>query len=165
MNYDEIVAGVLSIYSGKTSRNAFEDVFLRLYTENATFDDPIVSVRGIEDVRTQFYSLRQVFSSFDIIDDVSASFQDDKRVIIIDFTVEFVVVKVFSLCLKQFTRLELCPDTGRILHHRDLWCIPDSLLQYRIISSLYLMGKMFLGSVTSFFFRAIQPNRPPQKCE
>ncbi|KNC77130.1 hypothetical protein SARC_10403 [Sphaeroforma arctica JP610] len=162
--YDSTTKAVISLYEGKTTRDDFEAVFQNFYHEDASFNDPIVSVKGVANVRTQFYSLRQLFTSHEITSKpVVTAGAMDKNTLSIEMTAQFTVLGLLPIRLKQITRINLCPNTARIIAHRDMWCLPDSLLEYPIIGTAYQLAKLGFGAYTTALCRLIQPTMPARK--
>ncbi|RDB29512.1 hypothetical protein Hypma_015872 [Hypsizygus marmoreus] len=59
---ESIIKGIKEMYSCSPTENTF-----KIYTEDATFHDPVGIAKGVESIRAQFFGLTKIFPRADIL--------------------------------------------------------------------------------------------------
>jgi hypothetical protein len=129
------------------------------YAENATFDDPIVSVSGLEDIQAQFRFLTYFsqisteISSVLLSTTTSAGLTEMRDLVIIDALVTFRFL-LFSLPLRQITRFEF-NDQSLIVKHEDIWSLKHTISNVPVLGWIYEKSRLATGLITSKIIRKL----------
>jgi len=154
----KVVDAVLSLYTA--SRSEVSKVLLHYYSENATFEDPLVRAVGREQVEGQFIALKGMVFVAECRE-VSLRDSDTEatesgslpRMIVIDFLVDYRLSRLsrrISHSIRQTTYLEIGED-GLIEVHRDVWHNAAQLLENlpEALQDAYCNFRRLLGSASS----------------
>lgn len=145
-----------AVYS--TSSTAQHQAISCYYDQNSIFEDPLVQVRGINNVMTQLESLPLLFSVINphLHNVTEGNGAMGTTVVIVDSTVSFGFKSPMPISLprigssetihmdgrrivvpvRMMTRYEFSPE-GKITLHQDLWSLTDLVQNLPIIGGIY----------------------------
>jgi hypothetical protein len=129
------------------------------YAVDATFDDPLVSVKGIDDIQAQFRFLtyfsyvHSEISSVLLSTTTSEQLTEIRDLVIIDATVRFGVLFI-SLPVRSITRFEF-NQSGKIIKHEDVWSLKHVLGSFPIAGWIYESIRALNGTASSIVLRRL----------
>lgn len=140
-----LIAAVLSLYSTNANTDMIIESF---YTKDCKFIDPLVIVKGQEDVKAQFRSLRMMFEHIRV--DLHTAGVTGNG-LVIESTTSFVPKFLPSACtirLRLLTQLTLS-KSGSISIHEDHWSLHGLWASIPIIGTLYNLFRSAFGAASS----------------
>eukprot|EP01013_Petalomonas_cantuscygni_P009440 TRINITY_DN22264_c0_g1_i1.p1 TRINITY_DN22264_c0_g1~~TRINITY_DN22264_c0_g1_i1.p1 ORF type:complete len:213 (+),score=22.08 TRINITY_DN22264_c0_g1_i1:103-741(+) len=130
MDTSRYTALILRLYTTRDAKEQ-EQIISENYAESATFEDPIMIVKGADKINTQFNSLLSFFSRITAevsappdVSAVSAGGGSSTLLAIHNRQVyyrEGSKVGPKEIPIDATTHLTIDPNTGRILAHHDVW--------------------------------------------
>ncbi|KAF1789702.1 NTF2-like domain [Phytophthora cactorum] len=138
-NAQELAENVLSLYDVSSNRDA---TIAKYYLPDAVFTDPIVSVRGVDNIQAQF----RVLSKF------------IKSILTIDSSMVY-RLKPFpsfmKIVLRVFSVLEL--KNGRIASHTDHYDFYSVLANVPFVAFFYAQFRPMFGAASSAVIKRLVP--------
>jgi hypothetical protein len=121
------------------------------YTPATTFDDPLVSVRGLPEITSQFLFLT-LFSSIDNqINSITTtpSYGDHGQLVTVDSSLVFTIIPwVFKIPVRTVTHLHF-DGQGRVIKHEDIWSLREVAGSVVGVGWMYEMLRRVNGYVSS----------------
>mmetsp|Transcript_29005 Transcript_29005/g.43827 ORF Transcript_29005/g.43827 Transcript_29005/m.43827 type:complete len:182 (-) Transcript_29005:156-701(-) len=156
---EQIHVVLLKMYDSNVNGLELDQLIIDHYDKDCVFEDPLVITTTMEDFRSQFVALRQLFQSSRIVE--HNFFINNEREISMDAVVEYTVLSFWIIKIHQVSRLTLADDDGPklIVRHEDIWSIASLISSLPIIGWLYdfVYRRLLLGFVLSGFLLMIQP--------
>lgn len=123
-------------------------------SSDVRFNDPLVHVTGVDDIRGQFRALQGAFRLAG--DGVQLhSLSHGERHVVIEWNITYiarpcpaVLDRWCALTLPNITVLEL-DEAGRVLHHDDHWSVHELLGGIPVVGVLYRTAKRVNGKASS----------------
>eukprot|EP00276_Gloeochaete_wittrockiana_P019366 CAMPEP_0184348552 /NCGR_PEP_ID=MMETSP1089-20130417/27734_1 /TAXON_ID=38269 ORGANISM="Gloeochaete wittrockiana, Strain SAG46.84" /NCGR_SAMPLE_ID=MMETSP1089 /ASSEMBLY_ACC=CAM_ASM_000445 /LENGTH=157 /DNA_ID=CAMNT_0026680307 /DNA_START=30 /DNA_END=503 /DNA_ORIENTATION=- len=149
---EEYVRSLFGAYSNSTDAqmSAFKN-----WADEAIFDDPLMTVRGREQIMRQFYLLSVLFKSISI--DIQRIDLGNKSAIVDNTQVYTFRLLPYTIRIRAFSTF-VFDGTGKVVHHEDVWSLANILQQipwglgylyYRILRSAN-------ATVASFLVRTVK---------
>lgn len=156
-NAQELAENVLSLYDVSANRDA---TIAKYYLPDAVFTDPIVSVRGVDNIQAQFRALGK-FVKHSKATLVRGSMAG-ATVLTIDSSQVF-RLKPFpsfmKIVLRVFSVLEL--KNGRIASHTDHYDFYSVLANVPFLAFFYAQFRPMFGAASSAVIKRIVPAQKP----
>ncbi|CAI9774811.1 unnamed protein product [Fraxinus pennsylvanica] len=112
---DDILPHILNLYASRATSKDFN-----IYAPHATFEDPLMCARGVQQIKSAFYSLAKVFSESRIVE---YSIKENvispgKEEILIDNKQYY---KFMGKDIDMISLIKLYIEDGKIVRHEDWW--------------------------------------------
>ncbi|XP_024970488.1 uncharacterized protein LOC112509650 isoform X1 [Cynara cardunculus var. scolymus] len=112
---DLILPHILNLYASRALPRDFE-----IYAPDASFEDPLMCARGINQIKSAFYSLSKVFSESRIVE---YSIKENilphgRREIVIDNKQYY---KFMGKDIDMISLIKLYVENGKVVRHEDWW--------------------------------------------
>lgn len=156
-NAQELAESVLSLYDVSSSS---DEVIAKYYLPDAVFTDPIVSVKGVENIQAQFRALPKFVKSSKAT--LVRGSMAGSSVLTIDSSQVFrlkPLPSLFKVVLRVFTVIEL--KNGRIATHTDHYDFYSVLANVPFVSFLYSQFRPMFGAASSAVIKRIMPAAKP----
>eukprot|EP00002_Diphylleia_rotans_P004958 TRINITY_DN1389_c0_g2_i1.p1 TRINITY_DN1389_c0_g2~~TRINITY_DN1389_c0_g2_i1.p1 ORF type:complete len:165 (-),score=31.44 TRINITY_DN1389_c0_g2_i1:261-755(-) len=160
---DAIAQSVVNLYRAPVgNQREWTDSFQR-YAPNATFDDPFVSVKGVDNIYAQFLSLAYIFDRIHVRE-YQAFANHAKSRLSIDMVVDFYFkILFFQFCISlRILTICILNAEGKIISHTDHWDIRSMIQNFPILSHIYEGARVLLGILSSALILAFLGQRPRQ---
>ncbi|KAF6169322.1 hypothetical protein GIB67_013752 [Kingdonia uniflora] len=110
---DDLLPHLLNLYASKATARDFE-----IYSQNATFEDPLMRAQGVKQIKSAFYGLAKVFSESKIVE---FNIQENlvapgKGEILIDNKQYY---KFLGKEVNVISLIKLDVEEGKIISHED----------------------------------------------
>ncbi|GAB4836225.1 hypothetical protein Ancab_001140 [Ancistrocladus abbreviatus] len=131
---DDILPHILNLYASRTTPSDFD-----IYAANATFEDPLMTANGVNQIKSAFYSLRKVFKESSIVE---YSIKENmispgKHEILIDNKQHY---KFWGRDIEMISLIKLDVEEGKVVRHEDRW--DKKPLKNRETVETPLLGRM-----------------------
>ncbi|KAL9275901.1 hypothetical protein AKJ16_DCAP25117 [Drosera capensis] len=112
---DALMPHIFNLYGARATAHDFE-----IYAPDATFEDPLMSAHGVQQIKSAFYSLSKVFSESSIVE---YSIKENivspgKHEILIDNKQHY---KFLGRDIDMISLIKLDVENGKIVRHEDRW--------------------------------------------
>ena len=128
-----VEGAVLRLYESGGDAGALDEVLYGWYEEDATFEDPLVRVRGVGEIRATFTGLHKLFWRVQVEKPIRVALWLEETEdggggnLLLDFRLSAQVLPLTpSLSLHVISLLGLSGD-GKIATHRDSWTLESCL--------------------------------------
>ncbi|KAI9913203.1 hypothetical protein PsorP6_005982 [Peronosclerospora sorghi] len=152
-NAQELAENVLSLYDVSTDRDA---TIAKYYASDAVFTDPIVSVRGVDNIQAQFRVLSKFVKSSKAT--LVRGSMAGASVLTIDSSMVY-RLKPFpsfmKIVLRVFSVLEL--KNGRIVSHTDHYDFYSVLANVPFVAFFYAHFRPMFGAASSAVIKRLVP--------
>lgn len=159
-NAQELAESVLSLYD--VSNGARSDaVIAKYYLPDAVFTDPLVTVRGVENIQAQFRALPRFVSSSKAT--LVRGSMAGSSVLTVDSSQVFRLKpfpRLFKVVLRVFTVIEL--RNGKIATHTDHYDFYSVLANVPFVAFLYAQFRPMFGAASSAVIKRLLPAARPQ---
>eukprot|EP01119_Soliformovum_irregulare_P016890 TRINITY_DN4954_c1_g1_i2.p1 TRINITY_DN4954_c1_g1~~TRINITY_DN4954_c1_g1_i2.p1 ORF type:complete len:421 (-),score=106.21 TRINITY_DN4954_c1_g1_i2:239-1501(-) len=128
------------------------------YVDDLTYDDPVVAVRGKNEMYAQFTMLKGIFQS--IVPRVISSHQNGRQIVVEMIVAYQVVPWTPHIHIRQTSilDLEVTDETSKIRNHRDLWDVASLMENIPLVGNLILpLGRRAFSFASSQFFLSLAP--------
>ncbi|DBA05109.1 TPA: hypothetical protein N0F65_000797 [Lagenidium giganteum] len=153
-NAQELAESVLSLYDVSVPHR--DEIIKKIYMADASFTDPLVTVRGVENIQAQFRVLPRFIKSSKAT--LVRGSMAGSSVLTIDSSVVY-RLKPFPSWLKvvirQFSVLEL--KNGKIAAHTDHYDFYSVMSNIPFVSFLYDQFRPVFGATTSALIKRLLP--------
>ncbi|CAH0481928.1 unnamed protein product [Peronospora belbahrii] len=152
-NAQELAENVLSLYDVSSNRDA---TIAKYYLPDAVFTDPIVSVRGMDNIQAQFRVLSKFVKSSKAT--LVRGSMAGASVLTIDSSVVFRLKpfpRFMKIVLRVFSVIEL--KNGRIASHTDHYDFYSVLANIPFISFFYAQFRPMFGAASSAVIKRLVP--------
>jgi hypothetical protein len=153
-NAQELAENILSLYDVTKNSDA---IISKYYLPESTFSDPIVSVKGIENVKAQFRALPRFIQSSKAT--LIRGSMAGLAVLTIDstFTCRLKPIPSFMhVTLRLFSVIEL--KNGKVATHTDHWDFHSVLSNVPFVSFFYEQFRTLFGTASSALIRKFLPS-------
>ncbi|KAJ4826830.1 hypothetical protein Tsubulata_023649 [Turnera subulata] len=112
---DDILPHILNLYGYRPTARDFE-----IYAPNASFEDPLMCARGVEQIKSAFYSISKVFSDAKMIEYSvkENAVSPGKQEILIDNKQRY---KFLGRDIDMVSLIRLYVEDGKVVRHEDCW--------------------------------------------
>ncbi|WCJ19124.1 Nuclear transport factor 2 (NTF2) family protein [Euphorbia peplus] len=112
---DFIIPHILNLYGSCATASDFE-----IYAPDASFEDPLMSAHGVQQIKSAFYSISKVFKESKIVEySVEENVLDSgKREILIDNKQHY---KMLGKDIDMKSLIKLYVENGKVVRHEDWW--------------------------------------------
>lgn len=152
----ELAEGILSLYDVRKSQ---DNVIADLYLPNATFTDPLLTVKGVENIQAQFRSLPSFIksSSANLIRGSMAG----GSVLTVDSMMIY-RLKPFPSFMKVTLRVFMVIEIsqGKISSHTDHWDFVSVVSNLPVVSFFYSHFRPIFGATSSAIIKTMIPVAP-----
>ncbi|TDH70483.1 hypothetical protein CCR75_006294 [Bremia lactucae] len=152
-NAQELAENVLSLYDVSTDRDA---TIAKYYMSDAVFTDPIVVVRGIDNIQAQFRILSKFIKSSKAT--LVRGSMAGASVLTIDSSMVYRLKpfpSVMKIVLRVFSVLEL--KNGRIASHTDHYDFYSVLSNIPFVAFFYGQFRPMFGATSSAVIKRLVP--------
>lgn len=131
---DNVLPHILNLYASRARPSDFE-----MYAPDATFEDPLMCARGVQQIKSAFYSLSKIFSESKIVEySITENvISQGKQEILIDNKQKY---KVMGKEIDVISLIKLHVEEGKVVRHEDWWDKKPLLNRYT--SKLPLVGRI-----------------------
>lgn len=131
---DAILPHILKLYGSCATPQDFE-----IYAPDASFEDPLMCARGIQQIKSAFYSLSKIFSESRIVEySITENLiSHGKKEILIDNKQYY---KIMGKEIDMISLIKLHVEEGKVVRHEDWW--DKKPLLNRDTASLPLVGRI-----------------------
>lgn len=152
-NAQELAESILSLYD--VSANS-DDVIAKYYQPDAVFTDPMLTVKGMENIQAQFRALPKFIKSSKAT--LVRGSMAGSAVLTIDSSVVYRLKPIPSLMkisMRQFTVIEL--KNSKIASHTDHWDFYSVLSNIPFLSFFYSQFRPMFGAASSAVIKRLVP--------
>ncbi|KAG7946345.1 hypothetical protein I3843_14G035900 [Carya illinoinensis] len=112
---NDVIPHILNLYGSCATSRDFE-----IYAPDASFEDPLMCAKGVQQIKSAFYSLSKVFSESKIVEySVQENFiSPGKREILIDNKQHY---KFWGKDIDVISLIKLYLADGKVVRHEDWW--------------------------------------------
>ncbi|GLE07509.1 hypothetical protein PINS_up017869 [Pythium insidiosum] len=156
-NAQELAESILSLYDVST---ATDEIIAKLYHADAVFSDPMIQVKGVENVQAQFRSLPKFIKSSKAT--LVRGSMAGSSVLTIDSSQVYRLKpfpSLFKVVLRVFSVIEL--KNGKVASHTDHWDVYSVISNIPIVSFLYNQFRPMFGAASSAVFKKLMPSSTP----
>jgi len=158
-----IEVAVLRLYDSNTTCDEIDETIFGNHDEACVFENPLVKLRGVCEVRSLFQLMKKSFWSFNIVRPVKVGLwlggkDGEGAKLLLDFKVKYQVLPLTpKVVIHQFTHLTISLE-GRVVDHKDDWSVSSLIENIPFVGSvLYPLKQRCLGLVSSSLGGGIQP--------
>ena len=158
-----IEVAVLRLYDSNTTCDEIDETVFGNHDESCAFENPLVRLNGVLEVRALFQLMKKSFWSFNIVRPVQVGLwlggkDGEGAKLLLDFKVEYQVLPLTpKVTIHQFTHLTISLE-GRVVQHKDDWSVGSLIENIPFVGTvLYPLKQRMLGLVTSSIGGVIQP--------
>jgi len=112
---DNIMPHILNLYGSRATAHDFE-----IYSPDASFEDPLMCARGVQQIKSAFYSLSKVFSESSIVEYnvIENALPNGRQEILIDNKQHY---KFLGKDIDMISLIKLYVEDGKVVRHEDWW--------------------------------------------
>ena len=141
---------IIGAANGADSAVGLDQLVARLFEPDASWEDPLVRVRGRAHIAAQFRALRWLFTRVECVE--RNTLVDPVRpesVVAVDHTLRFVFLRCLPVHIRVHTRCEFSPVSGRVVTHCDSWDVLSLVGNVPLLAPGYRPPALALHSLES----------------
>ena len=158
-----IEVAVLRLYDSTTTADEIDETIFVNHDENVVFENPLMKLNGVCEVRSLFQLVKKSFWSFNIVRPVKVGLwlggkDGEGAKLLLDYKIEYQVLPLTpKVVIHQFTHLTINLE-GRVIEHRDDWSVSSLIHNIPFVGNvLYPLKQRAMGIVSSSMGGLIQP--------
>ncbi|XP_065872771.1 uncharacterized protein [Euphorbia lathyris] len=131
---DDIIPHILNLYGSCATAGDFE-----IYAPDASFEDPLMSAHGIQQIKSAFYSISKVFTESKIVEyNVKENIPESGKLeILIENKQHY---KMLGKNIDMNSLIKLYVENGKVVRHEDWW--DKEPIENRETSRYAALGKL-----------------------